>query len=102
MAFQDRSSRLEPDPVLVFRCGLRGADQVNANGTSDKNSSQRGSGGGCASSDTIAATYTVASNGRALVSQGGTQVGIMYIISTSQTVFLPTKDTNPQLTDFRK
>jgi hypothetical protein len=83
------------------------ADQVNANagtfaGTSDSNSGGCGGGSGCAHSSTIAATYTVASNGRVLVSQSGTQVGIMYIISTSQVVFLPTSDSSPQLTDFHK
>jgi hypothetical protein len=83
------------------------ADQLHADGagtltgTSDNNSNC-GSGSACPNSSTIAGTYAVASNGRVVVSQGGTQVGIMYIISTSQAVFLGTTDNNPKLDDFHQ
>jgi len=93
-------------------------DAVNANGaagtfnvTTDNNSNC-GSGSACPDSKTISGIdYTVSSDGRVLVTCGsgsggncpaGTQVGIMYIISTSQAVFLTVQDNNPYLIDFHK
>ncbi len=72
-------------------------------GASDGNS-QCGSGGGngCPQASSIAVTYSVAANGRTTVSEGGQVGGIMYIISASQAVFLPTTDSNSTLTDFHK
>ena len=76
-------------------------DYVNAaggtlTGTSDKN----GSGG--PSSSAINQTYVVSSNGRVVVSQSGVEQLILYIISTSQVVALPTTSNNPYLTDFHQ
>jgi len=76
-------------------------DYVNAaggtlTGTSDKN----GSGG--PSSSAINETYVVSSNGRVVVSQSGVEQEILYIISTSQVVALPTTSSNPYLTDFHQ
>lgn len=78
-------------------------DAVQANGagsftgTSDKNGSLG------PSTNSIAETYAVSSNGRVVVSQSGTQVGIVYMISNSQFVFLPASasDTNPKLSQFQ-
>ena len=85
------------------------ADQVHADGvgnftgTSDNNSSGCGTGNACPNSSTLAAaTYAVGSNGRVVVSQGATQIGIMYMISTSQGVFLGTTNNNPKLDDFHQ
>ncbi|MGD0416478.1 MAG: putative Ig domain-containing protein [Terriglobales bacterium] len=76
-------------------------DYVNAaggtlTGISDKN----GSGG--PSSSAIDETYVVSSNGRVVVSQSGVEQLILYIISTSQVVALPTTSNNPYLTDFHQ
>jgi hypothetical protein len=48
------------------------------------------------------ATYAVSSNGRVVVSQGGVQGGILYIISPTQAVFMPTQDSDPTLMDFHQ
>jgi hypothetical protein len=83
------------------------ADYLNSNGdgtlsdTSDKNSS------GGPRSGTASATYSVSSNGRVVVSQSGTPVAYLYIISASQFVSLPVSssqnpDTNPKLIDFHQ
>jgi len=69
----------------------------NFTGTSDTN----GSAGPL--TNPLAETYAVSSNGRVVVSESGVQVGIIYIISTSQFVLLPasTSDTEPMLTQFQ-
>jgi hypothetical protein len=84
-------------------------DQVNANpdltltGTTDTNNNGCGSGNACPEGSSLSSiTYVVASNGRTTVSQGSQVGGIMYIISASQVVFLPTTDSNATLTDFHK
>jgi hypothetical protein len=76
-------------------------DYVNADGgtltgTSDKN----GSGG--PSSSSINQTYVVSSSGRVVVSNGGVEQEIFYIISPSQVVALPTTSSNPYLIDFHQ
>ena len=53
------------------------------------------------------ATYTVKSNGRVVVSQSGTPVMYLYIVSSSQVVALPVSstqnpDTDPKLIDFHQ
>jgi hypothetical protein len=76
----------------------------NLTGASDNNN-QCGSGGGnaCPQASSLSSiTYSVASNGRTTVSEGSQVGGIMYIISTSQAVFLSTQDSNATLTDFHK
>ncbi len=94
-------------------------DAVSANGagtfnvTSDKNGINCGNGNACPETGVISGlNYSVSGNGRVIVTCGsgsgpncspaGTQVGIMYIISTSQVVFLPVQDGHPYLTDFQK
>ena len=84
-------------------------DQVNANpdltltGTTDTNNNGCGSGNACPEGSSLSSiTYVVASNGRTTVSQGSQVGGIMYIISASQVVFLPTTDSNATLSDFHK
>ncbi len=94
-------------------------DAVNANGsgtfnvTTDNNSGGcGGSGNTCPDSGALSVNYTVSSNGRVVLTCGassggdcgpvGTQVGIMYIISSAQAVFLPLQDSNPKLDDFHQ
>lgn len=94
-------------------------DAVNANGagtfnvTTDKNSSNCGSGNACPESNTISGIdYSVSSNGRVVVTCGsgsggacspaGTEVGIIYMISDTQVVFLPVQESNPYLIDFHQ
>ena len=72
------------------------ADGGTLTGTSDKNSS------GGPSSSSINETYVVSSNGRVVVSNGGVEQEIFYIISPSQFVALPTTSSNPYLTDFHQ
>jgi len=52
------------------------------------------SGTGTGQYGTISATYTVSSDGRAVVSQGSTEVGIMYIINSTSVLFIPAGGTN--------
>ncbi len=82
-------------------------DYINANGVSPTGtlsgtSDANGSGG--PASGSISGTYVVSSNGRVVVSQSGVQVGIIYLISDSQFVFLPasTSDTEPILSQFEQ
>ncbi len=72
------------------------ADGGTLTGTSDKN----GSGG--PSSSSINQTYVVSSSGRVVVSNGGVEQEIFYIISPSQVVALPTTSSNPYLIDFHQ
>lgn len=78
------------------------AVQADGNGNFNETSDNNGSSG--TSTSTLAATYAVSSNGRVPVTKSGTQVGILYIISTSQFVFLPasTTDTQPKLSQLQK
>lgn len=77
------------------------AVQADGNGNFSETSDSNGSGG--TSTNTLTATYAVSSNGRVVVSQSGSQIGIAYLISGSQFVFLPASatDTNPKLTQFQ-
>ena len=86
-------------------------DQAHADGagnltvTSYNNGTGCGGGGGgnaCPDSSTFTATYTVSSNGRVVISQGGVQGAILYIISSSQAVVMPTQDNSPKLIDFHQ
>ena len=54
--------------------------------------------------NSLTATTTVSANGRGVVSSGGSQVGIVYIVSPTQFVFLPASaiDTEPKLVQFQK
>ena len=69
----------------------------NFTGTSDTNNSVG------TDTNTVAETYSVSSNGRVVVQQSGTQVGIIYLLSASQFVFLPAgaTDTQPKLVQFQ-
>ncbi|MGA7684925.1 MAG: putative Ig domain-containing protein [Terriglobales bacterium] len=51
-------------------------------------------GGGSGQYGTISATYTVSSDGRTIVSQGGNEVGIMYIMNSTSVLFIPAGGTN--------
>ena len=84
-------------------------DQVHADGagnfTGSSESNNNGCNGGstsCPEASSIAATYSVLSNGRVTVSEGGQIGGIIYIISNSQVVFLSTQDNNATLQDFHQ
>jgi hypothetical protein len=74
--------------------------QANGAGAFTGTSEQNGSAG--TSTDSITESYAVSSDGRVVVSQSGSQVGILYLISDSQFVFLPasTSDVNPALSQF--
>jgi hypothetical protein len=76
-----------------------GAIQADANGNFSGTTETNGSGGPASAS--LTATYAVSSDGRVVMSQSGTQVGIIYLISTSQFVLLPSSDTNPKLSQFQ-
>jgi hypothetical protein len=73
-------------------------DYPNVTGTEDSD----GSGG--PSTSAISGTYTVQSNGKAVVSSGGVQQVFVYIISTSQFIAMDASSgsTNPTLTDFHQ
>ena len=95
-------------------------DAVNASGagtfniTTDNNSAcGNGGGNACPEGNAISGLdYSVSANGRVVVSCGsgsgpncspvGTEVGIIYMISDSQAVFLPVQESNPYLTDFHQ
>ena len=83
-------------------------DQAHSDGagnltvTTDNNSTGCGTGNGCPNSSTFTGTYTVSSSGRVVISQGGTQGAILYIISSTQAVVLPAQDSNPKLIDFHQ
>jgi hypothetical protein len=87
-------------------------DQVQADGagnfavTTDKNQQ---CGGGCSSpnSQSNAGTYTASSDGKFVISAGGTVQVYLYMISTSQFVILPVSssqngDNNPYLSDLHQ
>ena len=95
-------------------------DAVNAAGagtfnvTTDNNSAcGNGGGNACPEGNAISGLdYSVSTNGRVIVTCGsgsgpncspvGTEVGIIYMISDSQVVFLPVQESNPYLTDFHQ
>jgi Putative Ig domain len=78
-------------------------DAVQADGKGNFSETSESNGSAGTSTGSLKATYDASANGRVVVSQNGTQVGIVYLISTSQVVFLPasTTDTNPKLSEFQ-
>jgi hypothetical protein len=87
---QDATGSSEIDSVTADGAG-------NVTGTNEDNNL-----GGAPSQGSISATYSVASNGKVTVTQGG-QVGVyLYIVSTSKFVVVPVGDTSPKLTILQK
>ena len=87
------------------------ADYVNSDGVSaltgisDKNTNGGPQPGAISASYCMASSgtnCTTSSNGRVVVSQGGVEQVILYIISPTQAVVLGTQDTNPKLVDFHQ
>ncbi len=83
------------------------ADYLNANGTNavTGTSAQNSSTG--PESQTISAAYSVSSNGRVVMSEGGAPILYLYIVSPSQAVALSVSstqnpDTAPRLIDFHQ
>jgi hypothetical protein len=78
-------------------------DAVQADGKGNFSETSESNGSAGTSTGSLKATYDVSASGRVVVSQNGTQVGIVYLISTSQVVFLPasTTDTSPELSEFQ-
>jgi hypothetical protein len=78
-------------------------DAVQADGKGNFSETSESNGSAGTSTGSLKATYDVSASGRVVVSQNGTQVGIVYLISTSQVVFLPasTTDTSPKLSEFQ-
>jgi hypothetical protein len=81
-------------------------DFVNANGSSPTGTlsgvSDTNGSGGPQPGGAISQTYVVSSSGRTVITGSGDSVGgILYIISPTQTVFLPS-NTNPALVDFHQ
>jgi large repetitive protein len=76
---------------------------LQANGSGSFTGTSEQNGGGGTSTNSISQTYSVSSNGRTVVSEGGSQVGIIYLISDTELVFLPagTADTNPTLSQLQ-
>lgn len=64
-------------------------DSINGNGAGTFNGASLNDGGGSPNYNSISATYSVSSNGRVTVSQGGNQVGIIYIVNSSTLLFMP-------------
>ena len=83
------------------------ADYLNSNGSGTLSGTSDTNGSGGPVSAAISATYQVSSSGRVIVSQSGTPVVYMYMISPSQAVALPVsssqnQDTYPKLVDFHQ
>jgi hypothetical protein len=78
-------------------------DAVQADGKGNFSETSETNGSAGTSTNNLTATYDVSPNGRVVVSQNGSQVGILYLISTSQVVFLPASasDTNPKVSEFQ-
>lgn len=85
------------------------ADQVNLSNpnlnVAGYNNSTQGNGTGNPTQDTFSGTYQVSANGRAIVSQGGTQNGVVYIVSPTHFLFMETPSgsgsgSNPKLSGF--
>jgi hypothetical protein len=74
-------------------------DSLQATGSGGITGTSQTNGSSGPSTGTISETYVVASNGRVVVSQSGAQVGIVYLISDTEIVFLPagSSDTSPAL-----
>jgi hypothetical protein len=72
-----------------------GALQAGGTGSFSESLDDNGSGG--TSTATLNATYSVSSNGRVVVNQSGSEIGIIYLISKTELVYLPATNTNPKL-----
>lgn len=75
-------------------------DSVTANGTGGlTGTSLTNVNGGSPMQTAISANYTVASSGRAVVSEGGSETDILYLISNDQMLVIPVDsgDSNPKL-----
>ncbi|HSZ62495.1 MAG TPA: putative Ig domain-containing protein [Terriglobales bacterium] len=72
-------------------------DNLLANGTNSFTETSDANSSAGPTTSNLNATYAVSPNGRVVASEGGSQVGILYIISATQVVFLPaaTTDTAP-------
>jgi hypothetical protein len=75
-------------------------DAIQATAGSFSGTAETNSGAGPAT-NALSGTYAVSSNGRVVVTQGGSQTAIMYVISLTQAVLLPSSDTNPKLSQFQ-
>jgi hypothetical protein len=81
---------------LDFNVGQEvGALQAGGTGSFSESLDDNGSGG--TSTATLNATYSVSSNGRVIVNQSGSEIGIIYLISKTEFVYLPATNTNPKL-----
>ncbi len=76
-------------------------DSAQADGAGNLISTGDNNGSGGPTASTITATYVASSNGRVVISQGGVQQAIVYVISTSESVVLPLGDNNPKLSQFQ-
>ena len=79
-------------------------ENLHANGAGALTGASDQNGSGGPSTNSIAQTYAVSSNGRVVVSQSGAQTAIIYMISDTQFVLLPASvsDTNPALSQFQQ
>ncbi len=77
-----------------------GALQAGGAGSFSESLDNNGSGG--TSTSTLNATYSVSSNGRVIVNQSGSEIGIIYLLSKTEFVYLPTTDTNPKLSHLQQ
>ncbi|MGA8300564.1 MAG: putative Ig domain-containing protein [Terriglobales bacterium] len=64
-------------------------DLLTSDGVGDLTGFSLASNGSAPQNTPISATYSVSGNGRVTVSQGGNQVGIVYIIDSSALLFMP-------------
>jgi hypothetical protein len=78
-------------------------DAVQADGKGNLSETSESNGSAGTSTGSLTATYAVSPNGRVIVSQNGAQLGIVYLISDSQVLFLPASasDTKPKLSEFQ-
>jgi hypothetical protein len=75
-------------------------DAIQATAGSFSGTAETNSGSGPAT-NALSGTYAVSSNGRVVVTQAGSQTAIMFVISLTQAVLLPSSDTNPKLSQFQ-
>jgi hypothetical protein len=93
-------------PMQIIQIQSDGAGNL-AGVSVDNENANICSGCGGPSSNTIAATYTMASNGKATISQGGVVQVYLYVISSTQAVVLPVssaqnQNSAPGLLDFHQ
>ena len=89
------------EPAVSFN-GSTEVDYLQIDGAGNFNITTDNNSSGGPSTNNNSGTYAVSSNGRVVVSQGGVQVVLLYIISASQAVVLPTQDSDPKMLDFHK